>query len=113
MLRVRNNIIEIMTKYAKITKINNINSLNEWNFSHANNWEKILYEIDTMMLAMENNFIYSGVGRVGQRRLWQQRFRRQHKYYEFHTWDSLTQERWSDFQENQTWIGVEFLNEAN
>lgn len=113
MARIRNNIIAIMQGYASISQMHDISSLNAWNFNDANNWEKILHEIDTMILGMENNFIVSGVSRVGQPRIWQQRFRRKHKYYEFHTWDSLSEEYWNDFDENQTWIGVEFLNATN
>ena len=113
MARIRSNIITIMQGYASMSQMHDVSSLDSWNFEDANNWEKILYEIDTMMLGMENNYIISGVSRVGQPRIWQQRFRRKHKYYEFHTWEDLDEEYWNDFDENQTWIGVEFLNAKN
>ena len=42
----------------------------------ANNIEKILVDIDNVIKYMEQTFIYCGVANCGQKRIWQQRFRR-------------------------------------
>lgn len=73
MERIRTNIRSIMQGFHYITTINS--NADNFNFSKANNWEKILNEIYNLMLGMENWYVYSGVGSSGQRRLWQNRFR--------------------------------------
>ena len=45
-------------------------------YEEANNIEKLIYDIDFIIMNMERDFIYSGVPNCGQTRLWQQRFRR-------------------------------------
>lgn len=45
-------------------------------YKRANNIEKVLVDVETLIRAMENWFVYSGVSKSGQNRLWQNRFRR-------------------------------------
>lgn len=73
MERIRNNILKIMTGFHWITPI--YNTTDQWNWRKANRWEQILNEIYNMMFGMENWYVYSGVARSGQPRLWQHRFR--------------------------------------
>lgn len=73
MERIRNNILKIMTGFHWITPI--YNTTDQWNWRKANRWEQILNEIYNMMFGMEDWYVYSGVARSGQPRLWQHRFR--------------------------------------
>lgn len=73
MNRVRNNINTIKNAYYSLTS--NVASASYFDFEKANNWEKILYEIDTLMNGMANYYVYSNVANAGQPRLWQNRFR--------------------------------------
>lgn len=81
MERIRSNIRKIMTGYHYLTNIEP--NAEFWNYTKANNWEKILSEINTLMVGMSDYFIYAGVSNAGQERLWQNRFRRQYtpKWY--------------------------------
>lgn len=81
MNRIKNNINAIMNGYTYITNLNpNISS---FDYIKANNWEKILYEIDTMLKAMQNYMVFSGVASSGQKRFWQNRFRSNIKKVEY------------------------------
>ena len=104
MERIRTNIKAIMIGFTYITQI--YDAADAINYARANLYEKILYEIDTMLISLENNYIYSGVANAGQNRIWQHRFRKQHAY--FNTWNDLVEIYWSDFEENETWNGVIF-----
>lgn len=73
MERIRQNILKIMTSYHWITPI--YNTAEQWDYIKANRWELILHEIAGMMNGMENWYVYGGVARGGQPRLWQHRFR--------------------------------------
>ena len=42
----------------------------------ANNIEKILYDINKIIICMKEYYVYSGVANSGQNRMWQNRFRR-------------------------------------
>lgn len=44
-------------------------------FNNANDIEKILLKLETILRCFTNNFIYSGVANSGQARTWQKRFR--------------------------------------
>ena len=76
--RIRNNIAKLKKAYLSFTEVP-VN-LGNITYKKANDIEKILYEIDTLIKQMENNFVYVGVANSGQARVWQQRFRR--KYIE-------------------------------
>ena len=111
MERIRWNVGVLKDVYYSFTSLPE--NLENMTYQKANAVEKILSEIDYLLRKMENNFIYCGVARVGQLRIWQQRFRRKHSYYNMHKWEELEESTWDDFPENQTWIGVEYIGEAN
>lgn len=72
--RIRQNVNRLKQAYFSFTQIPE--NLEYMTIEKANNIEKILFEIDTILTNMENHFVYSGVANCGQRRLWQQRFRK-------------------------------------
>ena len=73
MNRIRANIKSLMTGYHSLTPI--YNTTDQWDWQKANRWEQILSEIYNMMFGMRNWYVYGGVARGGQSRLWQNRFR--------------------------------------
>lgn len=52
------------------------NTINGMSIERANEIEKIIHDIDIVLEALQNNYIYCGVANLGQNRVWQQRFRR-------------------------------------
>jgi len=73
MERIRTNIRALMTGYHYITNI--YQNAEYFDYQKANNWEQILSEIYHLMFGMRNWYVYGGVARGGQPRLWQHRFR--------------------------------------
>lgn len=73
MERIRNNIKKIMDGYYSLTQIEQ--NAENFDWRKANNWERILNEMNSFMLGMRNWYVYSGVSNAGQSRLWQNRFR--------------------------------------
>lgn len=73
MERIRANIKKIMQGFYYLTNIET--NAEYFNYIKANNWEEILYEIYYLMFGTENWYVYGGVARGGQPRLWQHRFR--------------------------------------
>ena len=53
-------------------------TLNKLNYEEANAIEQILVDIEDTIINMEQMFVYCGVARMGQNRIWQQRFRRKY-----------------------------------
>ena len=104
MERIRQNVNRLKQAYFSFTQIPE--NLEYMTWRKANDIEKILYELDYILRHMENNFIYSGVARSGQNRIWQQRFRRIYTYIILKTWEELTQLTWNDFADDETWKGV-------
>lgn len=104
--RIRGNINTLQKAYFSFTQIPE--NLEYMNWQKANDIEKILYEIDNIIKYMENNFVYCGVARCGQSRLWQQRFRRKYTYSVGINWEMLMMQYscWSDIEENKTWEEV-------
>ena len=74
MERIRNNVKTLKEVYFSFTQIPE--NLEYMTIEKANDIEKILYEIDKILIDMENNLIYCGVAGCGQDRVWQQRFRK-------------------------------------
>ncbi|MBQ8298669.1 MAG: hypothetical protein IJX99_02195 [Clostridia bacterium] len=107
--RIRKNINTLKQAYFSFTKIPS--NLDYMTCQKANDIEKILHEIDYILMWMENNFVYSGVANCGQTRTWQQRFRRINSYIVPRTWRQLTQEYWNEFAESDTWEGVTTIAE--
>ena len=100
MERVRSNIRKIMTGYHYLTNIEP--NAEFFNFTKANNWEKILDEINMLMISMKQYFVYSNVANAGQERLWQNRFR--HRLTSI--WTNLTEVYWSDFSADARWEDI-------
>ena len=73
MERIRKNIQKIMNGYHYLTQIKP--NAEFFDYVKANNWEQILYEINSMLEGMKNYQVYSGVSSSGQRRMFQNRFR--------------------------------------
>ena len=73
-------------------------------YNKANDIEKILNDLLSHIENMKKMFVYSGVARAGQNRIWQQRFRRSVR--SLRTWLELTQVYWSDFSETETWEDI-------
>lgn len=75
MERIRKNIGGLKTAFYAYTEIPE--NLNYMTIEKANSIEKILNEIDKILEAFENDFIYCGVASSSQNsRVWQQKFRR-------------------------------------
>ncbi len=74
MERIRQNVNRLKQAYFSFTQIPE--NLDYMTIEKANDIEKILFEIDTILTNMENHFVYSGVTNCGQNRIWQQRFRK-------------------------------------
>lgn len=100
MNRIRINIRAIMVAFTYLTSIEP--NVDFFNWVKANNWEQILAEIEELLIGTKNNFVYSGVSRCGQPRIWQQRFR--HRLLTI--WTSLTQTYWSDFSVTDKWEDI-------
>lgn len=103
MERIRNNVKKLKQAYTSFTNVPS--NLDNMTWQKANDIERILHEIDYILKWMENNFIYSGVGNVGNNRVWQQRFRRKNSYFKLKLWNELTETYWNEL-ENKTWEGV-------
>lgn len=78
MERIRQNIKTIMQGYYYITQIAPTAEAFDW--QKANNWEQILFEIYALFFGMRSVYVYSGVARSGQPRIWQNRWRRLDQY---------------------------------
>ena len=77
--RYLENIRKIRDSYfIKTTTPNLPNSLNRMDYQDANAIEQILVDIEDTIINMEQVFVYCGVPRMGQNRIWQQRFRRKY-----------------------------------
>lgn len=109
MERIRQNIGKIEDTYYSLPTTPSLPStLNKITWQKANDIEEILAHIDLLIKNMEQVFIYSGVARCGQNRIWQQRFRRKYVYSSGSSWESLAMkyEAWIDIEENKTWEEV-------
>ena len=102
--RYIDNIAELKNKYYSNVE-GTMPTTSTWlTVEGANYLEKVLANIEELIINMEQGFIRSGVSNCGQNRVWQQRFRR--TYYHpvsYVVWNNLDQESWDDFQESETW----------
>lgn len=74
--RYLNNVSAIRSALARYSTTPSVpNTMANLTYQKANDIEKILVDIETLLISMENWFVYSGVSNSGQRRLWQNRFR--------------------------------------
>lgn len=77
--RIKQNVTKLKEAYASLpTTPSLVIGKKTINHVEANNIEQIEKDLNQMITAMENNFIYGGVAHSGQVRVWQQRFRRKH-----------------------------------
>lgn len=104
MERIRKNILKLMD-FTYNTKIKT--SSNTINYSRANNYEKILFEIYNFMNGTQNWYVYCGVANMGQNRLWQHRYREFYPLLQFNiTWNYVNdymKQRWNEFDSSFTW----------
>lgn len=75
--RIRNNIQVLKDAYyiLNTTPATPV-TLNQMTIYKANDIERILYDIDKILIHMCNNFIYCGISELAQSRLWNKRFRK-------------------------------------
>lgn len=106
--RIRTNISTLKNAYFSFTKIPE--NLEYMTWQKANAIEKILQEIDYLLISMENNFVYCGVANCGQNRIWQQRFRRKYSYIVPISWLEFPYTYWNELSENATWEEVSYDN---
>lgn len=110
MERIRSNIRRIMEGYHYLTSIEP--NAEFFNYVKANNWEKILDEINMLMQSMSQYFVYSGVANAGQPRLWQNRFRHSYTPYTTISHIESTGTQWIDTGiQSQVNIKVQMLME--
>ncbi len=74
--RIRQNILNLKNAYVTFTAVPA--NLKNITYQKANDIERILDELFSILKHMENFFVYSGVANSGQSRMWQQRFRRKY-----------------------------------
>ncbi len=104
MERIRKNIVTLKDAFYSFTEVPN--TTNNMTYQKANDLERILREIDYLLMSMENNFVYCGVANSGQNRIWQQRFRRKYSYIVPISWLEFPYTYWNELSENATWEEV-------
>lgn len=78
-VRYLNNLRKLVGSYVVMDSTPEVpQTMESLTYEDANNIEKILVDIETLIYGMEQLFIYSGVANSGQPRIWQQRFRRKY-----------------------------------
>lgn len=79
--RYIDNIAELKNKYYSNIE-GEMPTISTWlTVDGANYIEKLLVNIERILMDMQQVFVHSGVANVGQSRLWQQRFRRPSTWY--------------------------------
>lgn len=71
--RIVNNVRALKNAFYAISNVPS--NATKMTYQKANQIEKVLNEIYRLMWGMEEWYVYSGVSRIGQPRLWQNRFR--------------------------------------
>lgn len=79
-------------------------TMNGMTIDRANDIEKLLFDINFVLEALQKNLIRSGVANCGQSRTWQYRFRI-YNNIEDYTWNEISYGTWSEI-ENMTWMEV-------
>lgn len=91
--RYLNNIKAIRNALATYTTTPQVPSTMAYlTYQKANDIEKILVDIEVLLISMENWFVYSGVANSGQNRVWQNRFRHFYTYPDYSTGDYVLTE---------------------
>lgn len=92
--RIKNNLETLKNAYYVLKTTPTTDTTKKTiNYKDANDMEKILSDINQLILSMQRNIIRCGVATSGQKRLWQQRFRRKRD------WDSLEFNTIADFED--------------
>lgn len=82
--RMKNNLNILKKSFFVYKTTPNVNTnKTSINFTDVNNMEKILYDIEKLIVLLDKQYIYGGVFVSGQNRLWQQRFRRPRNWVNF------------------------------
>lgn len=106
--RYIDNIAELKNKYYSNIEGQMPTTSNWLTVEGANYIEKLLLNIELILMSMEQYFVYSGVANCGQSRIWQNRFRRKYIPEIRHTlWNELDQTYWDDFGETEVWEDIE------
>ena len=105
--RYLNNIKAIRNALATYTTTPQVPStMANLTYQKANDIEKILVDIEHLLISMENWFVYSGVANSGQNRVWQNRFRHFFSYPNYggdiSTWTDFADDTWADLGD-MTW----------
>lgn len=95
--RIKSNVELLKATYISYSNTPTLNHTGNMDYIEQNRIEKILKDLDTILINMQKYFVCSGVANCGQTRMWQVRYRTIHK------WNTLIQNRWSDFTENDAW----------
>ena len=102
--RYLNNVKKIRQAIAVAPNTPSVPStMNKLTYTGANNIEKILVDKETQLNGMSNYYVYSGVSRFGQPRVYQNRFRHFTEYVS-PAWQEFQEGfKWSNYAENFTW----------
>lgn len=98
--RIKSNVMALKNNYITYTYTPNVSGTGNMTFDEANKIEKILKDLDEILINMQRYFVISGVASCNQQRFWQVRFRMVHE------WDTLLQEKWTDFKASDIWGGL-------
>ena len=77
--RIKQNLIALKDAYYSLPSTPSlVTGKKTINYVDANNLEQIEKDLNQIITAMEQIFVYCGVANMGQSRVWQQRFRRKY-----------------------------------
>lgn len=95
--RIKSNVETLKRTYKYYSTTPSLNHTGNMDYAEQNRIEKILKDLDIILINMQKYFVCSGVANCGQTRIWQVRYRT------LHLWNTLIQNSWTDFTENDTW----------
>ena len=98
--RIKSNVMAVKNAYKTYIDTPSVSGTGNMTFAEANRIEKILKDLDEILINMQRYFVFSGVASCNQQRFWQVRFRM------IHEWDTLLQDRWIDFTADDIWGGL-------
>ena len=98
--RIKTNVMTLKNAYITYSNTPTVSGIGNMTFEEANKIEKILKDLDEILINMQRYFVTSGVATCNQTRFWQVRFRM------IHEWDTLLQEYWTNFEANDIWGGL-------
>ena len=103
-LRYLNNVKKIRQAMAVAPNTPSVpTTMNKLTYTMANNIEKILVDKEVQLNSMENYYVYCGVSRFAQPRVYQNRFRHFTTYIQ-PIWDDFAYNfKWSNYADGYTW----------